>query len=75
MSPLKRTIRQDKVGRPICPICNEPVTLETCKVNEHGKATQEECYVEKMCSQEKVKQDQEETVRRLEPRSRKLRSR
>ena len=30
---------------PLCPICNEPVELETSKTNEAGKAVHEDCYV------------------------------
>jgi hypothetical protein len=30
---------------PICPLCNEPVELETTKTNEDGEAVHEECYV------------------------------
>jgi hypothetical protein len=70
MSPLKRTIRHNKVGRRICPICNEGVTLETCKINEDGDATHEDCYVKKICSELK-----EKAVPTRDPRSsRKVRS-
>jgi hypothetical protein len=30
---------------PICPLCNEPVELETSNINESGEAVHEECYV------------------------------
>jgi hypothetical protein len=30
---------------PICPLCNEPVELESTKTNEDGSAVHEECYV------------------------------
>jgi hypothetical protein len=30
---------------PICPLCNEPVELETTKTNEDEEAIHEECYV------------------------------
>jgi hypothetical protein len=30
---------------PVCSICNEPVELETTKVNEIGEPVHEECYV------------------------------
>lgn len=73
MSPLKRTMRHNKVGRRICPICNEAVTLETCKINEDGQAIHEDCYVGKIRSE--LKQDQEKTVSTRDPRSsRKVRS-
>ena len=67
MSPLKRTMRHNKVGRRICPICNEAVTLETCKINEEGDATHEDCYVAKICSE--LKHDQEKTVSTRHPRA------
>ena len=72
MSPLKRTIRQNKVGRPSCPICNEPVSLETCKINEDGQAIHEDCYVEKVSSD--LKKHQEKTAwSHQPPPSRKMR--
>jgi len=37
--------RQSVVYLPICPICNQPVALETAKTDEHGQAIHEECYV------------------------------
>jgi hypothetical protein len=54
MSPLNRIFRQPHVGHPKCPVCNESVTLETCKTDENGKATHEECYVEKICSKTSI---------------------
>ncbi|HEV2400306.1 MAG TPA: hypothetical protein VGS27_25435 [Candidatus Sulfotelmatobacter sp.] len=30
---------------PFCPICNKPVSLETAKADEHGRAVHEECYL------------------------------
>lgn len=33
-----------------CPICNEPVSLETSKTDEDGQAIHEECYAEKVCT-------------------------
>lgn len=35
---------------PKCSICNKPVTLETAKTNELGRAVHEECYVLKVCA-------------------------
>jgi len=29
----------------LCQICRRPVMLETARINEHGKAVHEECYV------------------------------
>jgi hypothetical protein len=33
---------------PLCPICGKPVTLETSKTDEQGKAVHESCYLLKM---------------------------
>ncbi len=33
---------------PTCFICTNPVSLETAKIDEHGKAIHEECYVLKI---------------------------
>jgi len=33
---------------PICPLCNQPVVLETSKVDEHGRAVHEDCYALKV---------------------------
>jgi hypothetical protein len=30
---------------PICPICNEPVEINTAKTDENGKAVHEDCYL------------------------------
>ena len=27
-----------------CQLCQQPVMLETARINEHGKAVHEECY-------------------------------
>jgi hypothetical protein len=32
----------------LCPICNQPVKLETAKSDEGGKAIHEECYLSKL---------------------------
>lgn len=50
MTPLRRTLRRSNSGQRTCPVCNEPVLLETCKTDENGQATHEECYVERICS-------------------------
>ncbi len=31
---------------PICPICRAPVSLESAKTDEDGRAVHEDCYVE-----------------------------
>ena len=36
------------IFNPICCICSNSLTLETCKVDEFGKAVHEECYVLKL---------------------------
>ena len=33
---------------PMCPLCNEPVLLETCKADEQGRAVHEHCYAMKV---------------------------
>jgi hypothetical protein len=30
---------------PTCPLCNEPVELETAKTDEKGNAIHDECYI------------------------------
>ena len=32
----------------VCPICNQPVSLESAKTDEHGLAIHEECYLVKL---------------------------
>jgi hypothetical protein len=34
-----------------CSICNEPVELESSKIDEDGKPVHEECYVQKTSAQ------------------------
>jgi hypothetical protein len=29
---------------PICWVCDKPVSLEECKIDEHGEAVHENCY-------------------------------
>jgi hypothetical protein len=36
---------------PVCTVCTRPISLETSKTNENGKAVHEECYVRKTISQ------------------------
>ena len=40
--------RKDKLHRASCWICNRDVPLQSCKVDEHGRAVHEECYVARM---------------------------
>ena len=42
---------------PSCPICNDPVLLETSNTDEYGQAVHEECYVLKVCSKAEVLND------------------
>lgn len=65
MTPLRRTLRNS--GQRICPLCNEPVLLETCKTDERGQATHEECYVDKICSH--LRRDEKQFSAREAPRS------
>ena len=37
-----------KAPRLRCPICNEPVPLETAKTDSDGKAVHEECYFQRI---------------------------
>jgi hypothetical protein len=32
----------------LCPICNQPITLEDAKIDEDGRAVHEECYVKQL---------------------------
>lgn len=52
MSPLNRVLHHPKPGQILCPICHEPVSLETSKTDEDGRATHEECYTQVICSKE-----------------------
>jgi hypothetical protein len=36
--------------QPICPLCRQPVSLESCKTDEDGQAIHEKCYVENVCT-------------------------
>ena len=38
-----------------CPLCNEPVALETAKTDENGKAIHEECYALKTLLKQEAK--------------------
>lgn len=38
---------------PICPLCNQPVSLENCKTDEDGQAIHETCYVDNVCTHSK----------------------
>jgi hypothetical protein len=41
-------------NRPQCTVCGLPVSLETSKVDERGKAVHEECYLLKITRHEAV---------------------
>jgi hypothetical protein len=47
-----------------CWICGKPVSLENCKVDEHGLAVHEECYLAKVASKSKKSQGIEDLRRR-----------
>ena len=42
---MRRILHHTGEGRYPCPICNEPVKLETAKTNEDGHPVHEECYL------------------------------
>ena len=44
LSPIKLLVRPSR----ICWICGKSVSLENCKIDEHGSAVHEECYVAKV---------------------------
>ena len=46
---MHRILRHTGNGRYFCPICNEPVKLETAKADEDGHAVHADCYVDKLC--------------------------
>ncbi len=56
MSSHNRIFRE-RTGHFICPICRQPVTLETCKTDEDGQAMHEGCYVEKVISKDTTAAD------------------
>lgn len=45
---LRRIFHHSHACEPTCPICREPVKLETAKADEDGKPVHEECYSQKM---------------------------
>lgn len=49
MSTIGRILRHRQRPHLLCPICNEPVSLESSKTDEDGCATHEDCYVAKVC--------------------------
>lgn len=42
---MRRILRHSRDGQYFCPICKEPVKLETAKTNEHGDPIHDECYL------------------------------
>jgi hypothetical protein len=42
------SVRVNSRWVPTCVLCNNPVEIETCKVDERGKAIHEECYLRKI---------------------------
>ena len=40
---------------PCCWICDKPVPLEDCKIDEQGRAVHESCYLTKVASQKESK--------------------
>ena len=52
MSSPTRLLRKIEGNDPMCALCNQPVRLEDCKINEDGCPAHEECYVKKVCAAE-----------------------
>lgn len=50
MPSLHKVPYTAKPEEPLCPLCRKPVPLEDSKTDEHGAATHEQCYVNKVCS-------------------------
>ena len=42
--PRVQRVRHVGPQFPICPICNEPVEIETVRTDENGKTIHDECY-------------------------------
>src|SRR5215471_14908046 len=42
LNPISRQSRHDGLR---CPVCHQPVSLESSKTDEKGRAVHEECYV------------------------------
>ncbi len=42
-----------------CWICDQPIRLEDCKIDEHGRAVHETCYVAKVSLENKSAQDKD----------------
>lgn len=51
MSQTKQSNACGAADLPVCPICHQPVKLESSKTDEDGTAVHERCYVESICSQ------------------------
>jgi hypothetical protein len=41
---------------PTCPLCNQLVGLETCKIDEQGRAVHEDCYARKVAPHHRPQQ-------------------
>lgn len=48
VSAMLRILHHSGDGQYLCPICNEPVTLNTAKADEDGHAVHEDCYLDKI---------------------------
>jgi hypothetical protein len=58
MSRLVRPSENISEGqwRPECVICKESIALEESKVDEHGQAIHEECYVSRLVGKKTTKE-------------------
>jgi hypothetical protein len=45
---MHRILHHAGNGQYFCPICNEPVKLETVKADEDGHPVHEDCYLDKL---------------------------
>lgn len=43
-----RELSASKAALVLCAVCDDPVQLENCKIDENGKAVHEDCYVTAM---------------------------
>jgi hypothetical protein len=55
--PITRKRHHILPEQPLCSICNEPVNLRTAKSDENGRAVHEECYIQKITSQQPSSKD------------------
>lgn len=49
MSIPNRLLHNIESDGSMCSLCNRPIRLEDCKIDEDGLPAHEECYVQKVC--------------------------